>query len=163
MGRASIAGIAVGDEVWIAAALLHLEQPAREDFTEAEILARVQREGLVRPLRPGVRVHINQHCVANRTPNPGRLRMLFETGPGRRRLFRRGDDYHPQREGARTHPDRVAVPERYRHLVDAYEQREGESRAARYDALLALRGLGREAWEGVDPDAYVRQLREGWQ
>lgn len=163
MARATTAEVAVADEVWIATALLHREQPDREDFTESEILARVEAEGLVRPLRPGVRVHINLHCVANRAPNPGRYRMLVETGPGRRRLFRRGDDYHPLREGAKTRPNRAAVPDRYRDLIDWYEARERGTADERYAGLLGLRGLGREAWEGVDPDAYVRQLREGWE
>jgi bifunctional DNA-binding transcriptional regulator/antitoxin component of YhaV-PrlF toxin-antitoxin module len=30
------------------------------------------------------------------------------------------------------------------------------------DPILSLTGLGREIWEGVDPDEYVRNLREGW-
>lgn len=29
-------------------------------------------------------------------------------------------------------------------------------------SLLELRGLGKEIWEGVDPDTYVRQLRNEW-
>lgn len=37
--------------------------------------------------------------MANRPPNPGRLRMLFATGEDRRRLFQAGDQYHPDREG----------------------------------------------------------------
>jgi len=31
------------------------------------------------------------------------------------------------------------------------------------DALTALRGLGKNAWKGVDPDHYVRETRKGWQ
>lgn len=161
--RATVAEVAVADEVWIATALLHTEHPDRQDFSEAEILARVAREGLVKPVRPGVRVHINHHCVANRPPNPGRYRMLIETAPGRRRLFRRGDEYHPLREGAKIHPDRSAVPVRYSGLIDWYEQREGGAPDRRYDSLLELYGLGKEAWLDVDPDEYVRQLRAGWE
>ena len=36
-----------------------------------------------------------------------------------------------------------------------------EARGAK-DSILALDGLGRGAWKGVDPDEYVRGLREGW-
>ena len=93
--------IKVADEVWIAAALLHREQPAQPDFTVEEIVERAMREGIGGPIRPGVYVHIVQHCVANRPPNPGRYRMLLETINGRRRLFRKGDAYHPAREGAK--------------------------------------------------------------
>ena len=34
--------------------------------------------------------------------------------------------------------------------------------APRSRSLLELRGLGREVWSGVDPVAYVRELREEW-
>jgi hypothetical protein len=27
----------------------------------------------------------------------------------------------------------------------------------------ALEGLGREVWRGVDPDDYVKELRQGWE
>ena len=30
------------------------------------------------------------------------------------------------------------------------------------DSLFELEGLGEEYWENVDPDKFVRQLREGW-
>ncbi|MFH0983565.1 MAG: hypothetical protein V2A79_18780 [Planctomycetota bacterium] len=31
------------------------------------------------------------------------------------------------------------------------------------DAILALAGLGREVWAGVDPVEYQRREREGWE
>ena len=90
----------VADEVWIATALLHREHSKASDFSIEEIVERARKEGLHEPLRPGVYVHVVQHCVANRPPNPGRYRMLIETSEGRRRLFHTGDPYHPDREGA---------------------------------------------------------------
>lgn len=30
------------------------------------------------------------------------------------------------------------------------------------DSLFELDGLGKEYWKNVDPDEFVRQLREGW-
>lgn len=30
-------------------------------------------------------------------------------------------------------------------------------------SLFELEGLGREYWKGVDPDEFVRKLREGWE
>ncbi len=71
--------VKVADEVWIATALLHREDPGAPDFLIDEIVDRARREGLHEPLRPGVYVHVVLHCVANRQPNPGRYRMLFET------------------------------------------------------------------------------------
>src|SRR5712664_199158 len=102
--------IKVADEVWVAAALLHRERQTAADFSVQEILERARQEGISDALRPGVYVHIVQHCVANRAPNPGRYRMLLETSEGRRRLYRKGDPYHPSREGSKMTPDADALP-----------------------------------------------------
>jgi len=157
--------IKVADEAWIAVALLHREHPERGDFTIEEIVERAKREASNVPFRPGVYVHVVQHCVANRSPNPGRYRMLFETSPGRRRLFRKGDSYHPGREDAKITPSREDLPHGYEGLLQWYE---GWSAAAlsadsKADPLLALRGSGKSLWAGEHADDYVRRLREGWE
>ncbi len=159
------ATLSVADEVWIATALLHRDMRDRDDFSVQEIVARATREGLHTPLRPSVYVHAVQHCVANRPPNPGRYRMLYATGKTTRRLFRPGDDSHPARGSAKVTPLRTAIPERYHPLLDWYEREYVPSHARRHrlDAILELSGLGKELWDGVDPDEYVRQLREGWE
>src|SRR6185369_13260646 len=64
----------VADEVWIIAALLQRENPERDDFTVEEIMARAREEKLTDSLRAGFYVHVIQHCVANRPPNPGPYR-----------------------------------------------------------------------------------------
>ena len=156
--------IKVADEVWIAAALLQRENPRRASFSIEEIVHRAARENLVRPQRPGVYVHAVQHCVANRPPNPGRYRMLFETPNGQRRLYRRGDPYHPAREGAKIKPLPEDLPDRYRSLIEWYE-RWSESmarKASESDPLLALAGSGRDLWRSEHADDYVKRLREGW-
>ncbi|MFQ5788890.1 MAG: hypothetical protein ACE5JI_00265 [Acidobacteriota bacterium] len=154
----------VADEVWIATALLHLEAPNRTDFTITEIVERARREAMTERLRPGVRAHATQHCVANRPPSPGRYRMLFATGKSTRRLYRPGDPYHPYREGAKTAPRWEEIPPKYRHLLDWYacEYAGQQERRPGADPVLGLRGLGREIWQGEDPDEYVRRMREGW-
>ncbi len=159
------ANVKVADEVWIATALLHREQPTRLDFTIQEILARVERDGLVTPTRPGVYVHIDQHCVANRPPNPGRYRMLFETAPGRRRLFRKGDAYHPAREGGKVTPNPEDMPENCLGLLAWYSEwcAEAVRRAPTTDPLLALVGSGKQVWADEHADEYVQRLREGWE
>jgi len=155
----------VADEVWIVTALLHREQPTRPDFTVEQIVERAKREGLSYPLRPGFYVHVVQHCVANRPPNPGRYRMLFETAPGRRRLFRKGDSYHPQREGAKTTPLRHDLPHGYSGLLAWYDDwcLAAASKAPKADPLLLLRGSGKQLWAKEHADDYVRRLREGWE
>src|SRR5438445_7455486 len=102
MGKMT-ATIRVADEVWIATALLHRESPDAADFSLQEIKARLEREGLTED-RPGVQPHVSVHCVANRPPKGGKYRMLFETAPGRRRLFRPGDPFNVARDGGKTLP-----------------------------------------------------------
>lgn len=158
--------IKVADEVWVATALLHRENPSEPDFSVEEIVQRARKEALTASLRPGVYLHAQMHCVANRPPNPGRYRMLIETSRGRRRLFRPGDRYDPHREGSKTVPLPEDLPENYRPLLAWYQSwinSQPSSPRGRFDALLALRGSGRELWAREHADDYVRRLREGWQ
>jgi hypothetical protein len=159
------APLKVADEVWISTALLHCEYPKRQDFSVEEIMQRATKEAGKAHLRPGVYVHVIQHCVANRPPNPGRYRMLFETAPGRRRLFREGDVYDPARAGSKMIPDRGDVPPEYQSLLDWYRDWNQDSLEDKIknDPLLALRGSGKDLWADEHADDYVRRLREGWE
>ncbi|MFZ0293652.1 MAG: hypothetical protein WAL52_08610 [Candidatus Sulfotelmatobacter sp.] len=165
MAIASGLQLKVADEVWIATALLQRECPDKVDFEIEEIMRRATKEAGNRPIRPGVYVHIVQHCVANRPPNPGRYRMLFETASGRRRLFRKGDNYDPAREGAKMVPAREDVPSEYSDLLDWYRDWSQDNIEDRIknDPLLALYGDGKDLWADEKADDYVRRLREGWE
>jgi hypothetical protein len=165
MKTKSNAPLRVADEVWIATALLHREQPDRVDFSVEEIVERARQERLTPTLRGSVYVHAVQHCVANRRPNPGRYRMLVETQRGRRRLFRPGDPYDRGREGAKTTPAPEDIPAPYRDLLPWYQDvyRQGRAEGDRVDPLLALAGSGRELWADEPADEYVRRLRTGWE
>ncbi len=157
--------IKVADEVWVAAALLHRERRTSVDFSVEEILNRAREEGITDELRPGVYVHIVQHCVANRPPNPGRYRILLETSEGRRRLYRKGDPYHPAREGSKTLPEAEDLPKEYQSLLNWYREW-SESAAGRQvesDPLLRLRESGKKLWKTEPADEYVNRLRKGWQ
>lgn len=157
--------VRVADEVWIAAATLHRSRPEAADFAVSEIMAQAEAAKVAgAPLRPGVKVHIYLHCVANRPPNQGRYRMLFETASSRRRLFRPSDPCHPRRCSGKSVPKRQEIPAAYGELIDWYENVfvAGASCAAR-DPILALRGLGKKIWADEDADAYVRRQRQGWQ
>jgi hypothetical protein len=174
-------------EVFLATALLHREQPGRPEFTIQEIINRAGRENITGELRSGVSVHTSQHCVANKAPNPGKHRMLFATGKHTRRLLLPGDEMHPGRTG-KIFPDAGEIPERYLELLSWAKKRyeEGGSvagggragsdqRPAKASSapaktgdqwlgsLLELEGLGKEYWKDVDPDEFVRKLREGWE
>ena len=157
--------IKVADEVWVAAALLHRRYPDEVDFTVGEIVEQAQMENATgSPLRPGVQVHAYLHCVANKPPNPGRYRMLVETAPGRRRLFRPGDVCDPARRSGKELPRAEDLPPAYRELLDWYHRayvRNDEDGAT--DPILSLRGLGKEIWVDEGADEYVERLRAGWQ
>jgi hypothetical protein len=157
--------IKIADEVWIATVLLHREQPNQADFSIEEIVERAKREAVSGPIRPGLYVHVVQHCVANRPPNPARYRMLFETSAGRRRLFRKGDAYHPARAGAKVTPNPEDIPEGYRGLLAWYQDwySTTDRAAPEADPLLALFGSGKRLWQDEHADEYVRRLREGWE
>ena len=157
--------IKVADEVFLATALLHRENPDREDFTISEIVDRAGKENLAGELRPGVRVHASLHCIANRPPNPARYRMLYATGEVMRRLLLSQDDVHPGRTG-KIWPDPEDIPKQYRELIDWAKQRFGTATPRRdhwLSGILQMRGLGRELWREEDPDEYVRKLREDWE
>jgi len=89
--------------------------------------------------------------------------MLTETGTSTRRLWRPGDPVHPRRIGAKSVPKKEEIPEEYHALIDWYHRSKPQAQhAVSTDPILGLRGLGKKMWKGVDPDDYVRKLREGW-
>ena len=155
------AAVRVADEVWIATALLHREHPKAQDFSLKEIRARLIRESVTGDERPGVQPHISVHCVANRPPDSGTYRMLFETAALRRRLFRPGDAYHPKRDGGKALPARDEIPAKYWPLLDWYERKWAPAPAG--DPLLALASRYRDLWKSVGADDYVKRLREGFE
>ena len=160
-----LAKVKVADEVWIATALLHREHPEAPDFLIDEIVDRARQEGLHEPLRPGVYVHVVLHGVANRPPNPGRYRMLYETTEGRRRLYRKGDLYHPGRESSKITPEPEELPAGYAELLEWYREwcATASRNLAETDPLLQARGSGRHIWADEHADEYVNRLRDGWE
>jgi len=179
--------IACATEVFIATALLHREQPERPDFMIQEIVNRAARENITGEIRSGVSVHASQHCVANRAPNPAKHRMLFATGKHTRRLFLPGDEVHEGRTG-KIFPGPAEIPPRYLPLLEWARKRfeqgprdfgakrplggciplqsltsASESSERWLQSLFELEGLGKEHWKNVDPDEFVRKLREGWE
>jgi hypothetical protein len=158
----TITDLKVADEVWLAVALLHRENPSRVSFGPREIASRAQQLHPTVPCRPGVMPHIYTHCVANLDPTSGRYRMLYRNPDGGIRLYRDGDDYHPAREGSKTVPHRAALPEEYRELHDWY-QHDYNARGSDeddHDPLMELVGLGADVWKSLGGgDAFIRWLR----
>jgi len=158
--------ILVADETWVALAMLHKQYQGRRSFSTREILDQVKREHAFPALRPGVQVHVHQHNVANIEPNPARQRMFYRLADDSLRLYRPGDPAHPLRKGKMA-PKRSELPAKYHYLVDWYEneycKQEGATGTPRIqDFILGMWGLGKEVWQGVDADEYVRSLRVDW-
>src|ERR1039458_5747036 len=128
--QAVFVDVSCADEVFLATALLHQEQEGRNDFTIQEIVNRAARENITGEMRSGINVHASQHCVANRTPNPAKHRMLFATGKHTRRLLLPGDEVHPGRTG-KIFPGAEEIPENYLPLLkwarDRYRSEEHTS------------------------------------
>jgi hypothetical protein len=159
--------VKVADECWIALARRTREHPNRLSFSAREILESVRKEAVHDELRPGVQAHIHLHNVANVPPNTARYRMFYRLEDKTFKLYRPGDPHHPERTG-KTHPLRGDVPVQYHELLDWYESEYcGGKTAGKFpveeDPIVRLRGLGKEIWSGVDPDAYVERLRSGWE
>ena len=154
----------ISEEVWINMAVLHRTHPERDSFTEAEIKNQVRALAVHPHFRTGVQWHISLHTVANLAPNPAKVRMLYKLPDCTYRLYRPGDDSHPQRTGP-THPRKDDLPEGYRDLLTwyltEYCAQATPSKPTRdlEDPLLAMSGVGSEIWEGIDVDEYVRELR----
>ncbi len=155
----------IADEVWLATAQLHRAHPNATDFSVEEIVAAAHKLEDSDHARPGVYVHVIQHCVANRPPNPGRYRILYETADGRRRLYRKSDPFHPARAGAKVIPQSDDIPAEYKKLLLWYEgwsERTAQGQSVS-DPLLRLSGSGKRLWADEPADEYVERLRGGWQ
>jgi hypothetical protein len=159
--------VKVADELFLTVALLHRELPERLSFTIPEVLARASQEGLgeARADQKSLKQHAYEHAAANITPGQGKYRMIFREAGNTIRLLKPSDYVDPRRNGKQW-PLLDDIPERYHELVlwaqKFYESDSGK-RVRWLDGLFKLKGLGKEIWEGVDPDEYVRELREGWE
>jgi hypothetical protein len=122
--------IKVADQVWIATALLHREQPDSDDFRAKEIRERAMKEFGHKDPKHSVWYHVITHCVAEKKANPGRYRMLRQTERGRRRLLRPGDEVHPDRSTGKDLPRKEEIPERYWKLLDWYRNEYARAHSA---------------------------------
>ena len=154
----------VFEQVFVAAARLHREEPSRTGFKGNELLRKVS-ELNSSPMREStVNAHIYGHCVANKSASPGTYRILYRNPDGTLRLYREGDDYHPDRKNGRVAPEKEALPPEYRELVDWYWSEYTARRAGEpaQDPFLALRGLGKDVWKSLGGERFTDALRSNW-
>lgn len=158
------ADLTVADAVWVGTALLHNDHGGGP-FTTEDIVQSVQDHHLTKGTYKSIWQHVNQHCVANRKPQPNRARMLFATGTGNRRLFRQGDRFDPERAEGRTHPEWSKLPPQYAYLSRWFETvwNKPDQPSQIEDPLLMLAGTGTGLWGGGSVDEYVNSLRTDWE
>jgi hypothetical protein len=111
----------LADEVWVATALLHRENPGRSDFEVSEIRAKVIELDPASAAAPGLNTHLSSHCIASKTRHGVNVRMLTDTRHGRRRLYREGDPVHPSRKEGKVTPRADELPAEFRPLLHWYE------------------------------------------
>jgi hypothetical protein len=150
-------GLKVADAVWVGTALLQ-EKHRDAVFSTEDIVSSVQRHHLTKGTFKSIWQHVNQHCVANRPPQPNRICMLTATGKGYRRLFRPSDKVDEGRKGAPTHPEWNVLPTQYQYLRNWYEEWIHLAAEETQDPLLELVGT----WKDESADDYVAHLRENW-
>jgi hypothetical protein len=155
------AHLRLADACWIAVALLHKDNPTKKAFRAKEIAERLEKERLTTYPRTSIAAHLSQHCVANVPPTSGKYRLLTRESDGRLRLFRIGDFVHPARHG-KDRPRREDLPARFRPLLDWYQKTYLGKPSPSIDPVLAMAGVGKEIWQGIDVDQYVDELRSGW-
>src|SRR5690242_20691480 len=156
--------ILTADEAWVALALLHRAHPERESFSAKEILEQARLEKAHPEWRAGLQAHIYLHNVANLPPNSARYRMFYKVPGGGYRLFRPGDESHPNRKG-KTAPRREELPERYSHLLNWYEKdycKRIEPLKDEDDPVLQMWGVGKEIWADEGGDAFIARERAAW-
>lgn len=108
--------------VWIATATLHKERGMDADFAARDIVARTIRQNLCCVSHGTILSHVSIHCVANSPYSHGMHRMLYRVGHGRYRLYRRGEPFHPTREGRTIAPSKFQLPEGYEDLRRWYDE-----------------------------------------
>jgi hypothetical protein len=67
----------------------------------------------------------------------------------------------PEYELALKIAERLSPEERVRLARELAEPSAGGPRPRR--SILELRGLGKEIWEGIDTDAYIKAERDSWE
>lgn len=107
--------------VWIATAILHMENKLRKNFQGKEIFNKVKELKLLRSSDATLRTHISHHCVANSSPSPNRDRKLFRESGGYR-LYKDSDLAHSKRENGQSAPAPENIPEKYRKTLEWYHK-----------------------------------------
>lgn len=107
--------------VWIATAILHMENKTRKTFQAKEIFKKVKELKLLRSSDATLRTHISHHCVANSSPSPNKDRKLFREMGGLR-LYKDSDIPNPRRINGQSTPTLEDIPKEFRKTLEWYHK-----------------------------------------
>lgn len=108
------------DAIWISTAELHVNNKNRDVFSNNEIFKQAKENGL-NLSDTTIKQYISSHCVANARASPDTVRYLFRVHTATYRLYRPEDGYDDSRKNGRMIPIRETIPQKYRYLLDWYE------------------------------------------
>ena len=153
----------VADMVWLTVAKMQRAAGPDADFAIREVINEVLRD-FPEARRETVETYVSNHLIATANPSPDTYRMLHRTRRGHVRLHREGDPVHPGREFGDKTARRSTASEASRELIDWFDVEGANEEVDTEDPLERFAELMRASfdWKSVDPDEYVRQLREGW-
>jgi hypothetical protein len=129
-------GVSTATAVWVAAALLHKENPSRNAFRINEIGQKVNDLKLLTVQPATIHQHITSHCVANSHSSPDTNRMLFRVQRGLYRLYRKSDQCHETREYGKITPMQEVIPEQYRNLLEWYENEYATKASSTFQEII---------------------------
>ena len=112
--------LSVANLIWIAVALLHTENKEKDVFQVKQIFQKAKDLGLSHAADETLMMHISLHCVANAKAQPNTHKKLSRIASGWYRLYRPDDPHDPSREKGRTAPLAEEIPEKYRYLIEWY-------------------------------------------
>ena len=116
--------VSIPDAVWVATAVLHQKRPDCRTFSTKEIRDCVIGLEMDCSKNPdSINNCINAYCVASNTTtsHPSNHCKLFIEGPGKYRLYRRGEDRpSPSKDGCLVEPAKRKLPPEFRGHVDWY-------------------------------------------
>lgn len=158
------ADLTAADAVWIATAMLHERAPQAIGFSPATIRDEVLKNHLTETGATTIYQHAVQHLVATKPKDPNNRKMLSDAGSGLRRLFIPGDPVHPSKQNGPSLPRAENLPPDLLPWLEWYEtwSRDVAARhplAPATDPMEVLEGT----WTFGDADAYLREMREGWE
>lgn len=109
--------------VWIAAATMHKEHGMNAVFSARDLVSKVKEQNLCNVSHGSIQTHVSSHCVANvSTTHKNDHRKIYRVAPGIYRLYKRGEYYHPTREGFKIAPLPFQIPSEYRDLRRWYDE-----------------------------------------